>query len=66
MTAFLSVISAVNEMIPIFTSIFNLYIEAKKNGWIKDGAALREKVQNAKTTEERLNLAQSMFEHRAH
>lgn len=53
------------ELAPVIISIINLFKEAKEKGWVKDGQALQERVQNAKTPEERLDLARLLFEHRA-
>jgi len=60
------ILQAVNQLVPVFLSLIKLWSEAKKNKWIEVGNGLHEKIQNAKTVEERCALAQSLFEHRPH
>lgn len=65
MAEVLLVVKAITELMPVITGIVKLFKDAKKNRWIKDGLQLQSKIQNAKTDEERMALAQSLFEHRA-
>ncbi len=65
MATFSAVIQLLNQIIPIIVSLAKLYKEAKIKGWINDGVKLQLKIHEAKTDEERMALAQSIFKHRA-
>lgn len=54
---------AISDLISLGAKVIALFTEAKKKGWIKDGNALREKIQIAKTDDERMALARALFEH---
>lgn len=65
MGSVLAVLNAIVDLLPVIKQLVNLYSEAKLKGWIKDGSELQQKIQNSKDEKERMDLAQSLFNHRA-
>lgn len=65
MVTFSAVIQLINQIIPLVIGLAKLYKEAKLKGWINDGVSLQLKINEAKTDEERMALAKSIFNHRA-
>lgn len=64
----LSTISAalviLKEFFTIGYKLWNLFKEAKRNGWITEGRTLSSYISEAKTDEERAALARRLFNHR--
>lgn len=60
-----AIITLLNEIFTLGYKVAALYREAKQNGWINDGRALSVIVDEAKTDEQRADLARRLFEHRA-
>jgi hypothetical protein len=58
-----AIATAINELFVVGSKLIALYVEAKKNGWIKDSNSLRAKINDAKTNDERMALARSLFIH---
>jgi hypothetical protein len=58
-----AIAAAITELIPVFWKLVNLFKEAKRKGWIKDGQELRSAVQSPRTDEESMALAKRLFEH---
>lgn len=56
---------AIAAIVPLIVRIVNLFVEAKRKGWIDDGRGLDQKLSEAKTDETRMALAKSLFDHRA-
>ena len=65
MATFTAVIQLINQLIPVILDLAKLYQEGKLKGWINDGRGLRNKIDEAKTDEEKKVLIKSIFEHRA-
>lgn len=65
MSAILGALTAINELISLGFKVYDLYREAKLKGWVQDGRELANKIQGAKTDEERQKLAEDLFNHRA-
>lgn len=60
-----AIIASVSELITLGFKVRALYLEAQKRGWVKDGRALSVAISEAKTDEEREELARILFKHRA-
>lgn len=58
-----AIISILNELFTLGYKIAALRKEAKAKGWIKDGRSLTQMISEAKTDEDRSNLARRLFEH---
>ena len=65
MATFTAIIQVINQLIPLVVSLAKLYKEAKLKKWIDDGVSFQLKINEARTDEERMALAQSIFKHRA-
>lgn len=60
MTGFLAFFSSLKELIGDLKQIVGFYQAAKQEAWFQDWAKTREKLGNAKTTEERIAVAQEI------
>lgn len=58
-----AIISILGELFTLGWKIYRLRKEAKAKGWIRDGRSLSSQITEAKTDEERANLARALFEH---
>lgn len=58
-----AIASAISALITVGYKVVALFVEAKKNGWIKDSNSLRERIANANSNEEREKLARDLFNH---
>jgi len=65
MTTIIAFINIVKEIMPFAYSLLKLYREAKEKKWINDGTNLQLKLNEAKTDEERKELAKAIFNHRS-
>lgn len=63
MSQVIAALAAIKEIIDVVKSIFKLYKEAKREGWINEGKELTKKVENAKTPQERKKLVSDMLDH---
>lgn len=55
-----------NAILEIFTlgyKVYGLIHEAKRKGWINEGRSLTQQITEAKTDEERAELARRLFKH---
>lgn len=59
-----AIASLLKELISLGYKAYSLYSEAKNKGWIKDGRAITLMIDEAKTDEQKANLARRLFEHR--
>lgn len=55
--------SALIEIITLGYKLFGLIHEAKRKKWINDGRSLSQQISEAKTDEERAELARRLFNH---
>lgn len=53
--------AVIRELLLLGSKILALYREAKAREWIKEGQLLSEKLKDAKTDEDRANLARALF-----
>lgn len=60
-----AIAAVIYEVIVLGVKAYNLYAEAKRKGWVKDGQTINQAINSAKTDEERSALARRLFEHRA-
>ena len=59
-----AIATAISDLIMVGTKVIALFMEAKKNGWIKNGDSIRDAISKASTDAERMALAKSLFDHR--
>lgn len=62
MSGIIAIATAITQLIPVFTKLVSLYVEARRKGWVSDGRDLATKINEAKTDEERKHLARLLFE----
>jgi hypothetical protein len=58
-------LQALIAVAPLIVDLVKYVAAAKKNGWIKEGDNLREKIQITTENDKRMDLAQYLSEHRA-
>jgi len=59
-----AILVAITELASLGYKAYMLYLEAKRKGWINEGRSLSVKISEAKTDEERAELARHLFEHK--
>lgn len=59
-----ALIVLLNELVLVGAKILALYREAKRREWIQEGKLLGEALKDAKTDDDRADLARRLFEHR--
>ena len=59
-----AVIALLNELVLLGVKILALYREAKRKEWIHEGKLISEALKDAKTDDDRADLARRLFEHR--
>jgi hypothetical protein len=55
------VLTAITQLTPIFVRLIKLYAESRHKGWVNDVRDLATKIDEAKTDEERKQLARALF-----
>lgn len=58
-----AILSALAEIFTLGYKVYFLIKEAKTKGWIKDGRSLIKQIEEAKTDEERAELARRLYSH---
>ncbi|HNC40292.1 MAG TPA: hypothetical protein PK522_00755 [Nitrosomonas sp.] len=58
-----AIASALIEIITLGYKVYDLIHEAKRKGWVSDGRSLSQQIAEAKTDEERAELAKRLFNH---
>lgn len=58
-----AIATALTEIITLGYKAFSLIREAKRRGWVSDGRSLSQQISEAKTDEERAELARRLYNH---
>lgn len=61
---FKAILVLLNELVLLGVKILALYREAKRREWIHEGKLISEALKDAKTDDDRADLARRLFEHR--
>lgn len=60
MTAFISGLTALMELVKMLRDLFSLWQKARAEGWLEDAVKVLDRVKEAKTDEERKKLAREL------
>lgn len=60
-----ALIAVIRELVLLGAKVLALYQEAKRKAWIQEGKLLSEALRDAKTDDDRANLARKLFNHRS-
>ena len=66
MTQITAILTAISEILTLGWKVFSLWKEAQLKGWVSDGRSLSQKINEAKSDEDRASLAKLLFDNRAH
>jgi|LakMenEpi12Oct12_1017442.scaffolds.fasta_scaffold03017_3 hypothetical protein len=59
-----ALVALLNELVLLGVKILALYREAKRKEWIQEGKLIGDALKDAKTDDDRAELARRLFEHR--
>lgn len=60
-----AILTAISEILTLGWKVFSLWKESKSKGWVISGRSLSVQLTEAKTDDERANLARLLFNQRA-
>lgn len=66
MTQVAAIAAVLSEIFTLGYKVFALIKEARLKGWIKDGRSLGKQISEAKSDEERAELARRLYNHISH